>query len=340
MIYLLSQMTFALIVAIILGAAIGWIICSTRGRQQEQQLKVAIARRNSQLARAQSDIKMLNDDYDEMHRKAQDEIDALTEQNRQLPSLTSNLEKSQLLVSQMMQRHEAKVRDLTTENKALASRLAKLEKQPQTQSSADSQQKPAHEPLHKRPEHQQPANQQPAHQQPARQRPALRAVENQRVDTPEPVRFVAAESPDDPFDQVMDLDADLDGSLTQHTLENDIDQGDLSQADLSQADLSQGFEFDARDGEMLDGSDGGSDKAILFEPVGQHDDLQQIFGIGPLTEKALNDLGITSYSQLAELKQHEIQRIADALQIGPGRIERDNWVGNARRQLEEVLDQL
>lgn len=324
MIYLLSQMTFALIVAIILGAAIGWIISSTHGRQQEQQLKAAVARRNAQLARAQSDIKMLNDDYDEMHRKAQDEIDALTEQNRQLPSLTSNLEKSQLLVSQMMQRHEAKVRDLTTENKALASKLAELEKQPQPRSPAEKQHESAHKSTPQQPV------QPPTPHQPTFQQPALRAVKNQRVDAPEPARFVAAESPDDPFDQVMDLDDDLDGSLTQQTLEDEI----------APADLSQAFEFDALDGKMFDGNDGGNDEAILFEPVGQHDDLQQIFGIGPLTEKALNDLGITSYSQLADLKQHEIQRIADALKIGPGRIERDNWVGNARRQLEEVLDQL
>ena len=82
------------------------------------------------------------------------------------------------------------------------------------------------------------------------------------------------------------------------------------------------------------------ESATLFDPVSQQDDLQQIFGIGPITEKALNDLGITSYSQLAELKQHDIQRIADALDIGANRIERDNWVGNARRQLEEVLEQL
>jgi predicted flap endonuclease-1-like 5' DNA nuclease len=78
----------------------------------------------------------------------------------------------------------------------------------------------------------------------------------------------------------------------------------------------------------------------LFDTVDQHDDLQQIFGIGPVTEKALNKLGITSYSQLADLKNHDIEKIADALQIFPGRIERDNWVGSARRQLEEVLEEL
>lgn len=87
-------------------------------------------------------------------------------------------------------------------------------------------------------------------------------------------------------------------------------------------------------------TDGSHDSARLFEPVTQQDDLQQIFGIGPQTEKALNEMGITSYSQLATLERAEIQHIADALEIGSARIERDDWVGNARRQLEEVLEQL
>lgn len=78
----------------------------------------------------------------------------------------------------------------------------------------------------------------------------------------------------------------------------------------------------------------------LFDSVAQHDDLKQIFGIGPVTEKTLNKLGITAYSQLAELKQYDIEKIADALQIFPGRIERDNWVGGARAQLEEMLEDL
>ncbi len=78
----------------------------------------------------------------------------------------------------------------------------------------------------------------------------------------------------------------------------------------------------------------------LFEPVDQRDDLKQIFGIGPVTEKTLNKLGITSYSQLADLKKHDIEKIANALQIFPARIERDNWVGSARAQLEEVLEDL
>ena len=121
----------------------------------------------------------------------------------------------------------------------------------------------------------------------------------------------ANDDSDDPFDSVMEV-------------------GDELQREL---------DIDADADPLLDGS---SDNASLFEfePVEHRDDLKQIFGIGPVTEKALNDLGITSYSQLADLKSHEIEKIAGALEIVPGRIERDDWVGNARRQLEDVLEEL
>ena len=113
--------------------------------------------------------------------------------------------------------------------------------------------------------------------------------------------------------------------------EYDEDYDDEANATLAidaiDADLALAFDADEQD-------------APLFDPVDRQDDLQQLFGIGPVTEKALNALGITSYSQLAELESHEIEKIADALQIGPDRIERDDWVGNARRQLEEVLEEL
>jgi len=88
------------------------------------------------------------------------------------------------------------------------------------------------------------------------------------------------------------------------------------------------------------GEDDTLDDIPLFDPVEQHDDLKQIYGIGAVTEKSLNQLGITSYSQLAELERHDIATITEALEIVPGRIERDDWVGSARRQLEDVLEEL
>ena len=61
------------------------------------------------------------------------------------------------------------------------------------------------------------------------------------------------------------------------------------------------------------------------------DDLQIIHGIGPVIERSLNDIGITNFNQLATLTRQEIEEVAEILKIFPGRIERDNWIGNARR---------
>lgn len=62
----------------------------------------------------------------------------------------------------------------------------------------------------------------------------------------------------------------------------------------------------------------------------QKDDLTKIEGIGPFIEKKLNEVGITSYHQLAAMDQSEIDRVTAAIQFFPGRIERDNWVGQAK----------
>jgi predicted flap endonuclease-1-like 5' DNA nuclease len=59
------------------------------------------------------------------------------------------------------------------------------------------------------------------------------------------------------------------------------------------------------------------------------DDLKRIRGIGVLIEKKLNSLGITSYEQVANWTSADIARISQMLDF-VGRIERENWVEQAR----------
>lgn len=59
------------------------------------------------------------------------------------------------------------------------------------------------------------------------------------------------------------------------------------------------------------------------------DDLKAISGIGPKLEKVLNGLGIVSYEQVAKLTKAEIVKLDDQLGFA-GRIERDDWRGQAR----------
>ena len=64
--------------------------------------------------------------------------------------------------------------------------------------------------------------------------------------------------------------------------------------------------------------------------IDQKDDLKLISGVGPFIEKKLNKLGIYSFEQIAELSSSQINQITDAIEFFPGRIERDDWVGQAR----------
>ncbi|MCP3937302.1 MAG: hypothetical protein GY708_18270 [Actinomycetia bacterium] len=68
------------------------------------------------------------------------------------------------------------------------------------------------------------------------------------------------------------------------------------------------------------------------EPVAE--DLKQIFGIGPKIEQLLHDYGITRIQQLAELDQAGVDELQSYLSEFPERIERDDWVGQARRLLD------
>jgi len=59
------------------------------------------------------------------------------------------------------------------------------------------------------------------------------------------------------------------------------------------------------------------------------DDLKRIRGIGVLIEKKLNSMGVTTYEQIANWRAEDIERASQALDF-KGRIERENWVEQAR----------
>ncbi len=61
----------------------------------------------------------------------------------------------------------------------------------------------------------------------------------------------------------------------------------------------------------------------------EFDDLKRIRGVGVLIEKRLNTLGVTSYDQIANWTNADIDRVSQTLDF-KGRIERENWVEQAR----------
>lgn len=60
------------------------------------------------------------------------------------------------------------------------------------------------------------------------------------------------------------------------------------------------------------------------------DDLTRIKGLGPKLAEQLGALGVTSYAQIAEWDDAEIDRIDAQLGRFQGRIRRDDWVTQAR----------
>jgi large subunit ribosomal protein L19 len=69
-------------------------------------------------------------------------------------------------------------------------------------------------------------------------------------------------------------------------------------------------------------------------PKGQPDDLKLIKGITPDLEAQLNKFNVLRFDQIANFTDDDIANLDDALKLG-GRIERDDWIGEARRLLAE-----
>jgi len=63
----------------------------------------------------------------------------------------------------------------------------------------------------------------------------------------------------------------------------------------------------------------------------ERDDLKQINGIGPFIEEKLNDLGIYTFEQVSQLDEELVETLTTAIEFFPGRIDRDDWVGQADR---------
>ena len=64
-------------------------------------------------------------------------------------------------------------------------------------------------------------------------------------------------------------------------------------------------------------------------------DLKRIGGIGPFIEAKLNALGIFTYRQIGNFDAEDKQQVNEAIEFFPGRIERDDWVGQALEFVKE-----
>lgn len=73
----------------------------------------------------------------------------------------------------------------------------------------------------------------------------------------------------------------------------------------------------------------------LGTPGADHvDDLKRIHGIGPVMEKTLQSFGIQTWEQLAAFRKADVEKVTKAIDAFPGRIERDEWVRQAKDLVE------
>lgn len=70
--------------------------------------------------------------------------------------------------------------------------------------------------------------------------------------------------------------------------------------------------------------------APQFFGAGAPDDLKLIVGIGPVLERMLQMMGVTTYRQIARWSERDVDEFDAKLHEFPGRIRRDAWVTQAR----------
>ena len=73
---------------------------------------------------------------------------------------------------------------------------------------------------------------------------------------------------------------------------------------------------------------------LFSAPACQADDLKKISGVGEVLEGKLNALGITTYEQIANFSDEDMAKVDEALDF-KGRMEREDWIGQARAFIAE-----
>lgn len=135
----------------------------------------------------------------------------------------------------------------------------------------------------------------------------------------------AAAQPDDgqtriePVSDPDDLTDGLDAS-------NDEDTGSPAD-DCAAAEPEP--EHEAEPEHAANGEDGPGAESDT-DMYGPRDDLQKIKGVGPAIEKTLNEMGIVSFRQIADMSEYDIDRVARRLKGFRTRIYREDWIGQAR----------
>ncbi len=74
---------------------------------------------------------------------------------------------------------------------------------------------------------------------------------------------------------------------------------------------------------------------LQFDRIGRAlptdaDDLKDIIGVGPFLERKLHSLGIYTFRQISHFSKEDSKQVNEIIEFFPGRIDRDDWVGQAK----------
>jgi predicted flap endonuclease-1-like 5' DNA nuclease len=138
--------------------------------------------------------------------------------------------------------------------------------------------------------------------------------------------------------QLTDLESQLPGGGESNSKSSDeLDSADKSHAVAADdqaepvIELRPVIDLDHEAGETTDDASG---EVIDLVEVTHRDDLKIIKGIGPALESKLNEMGIATWEQIAALTTGQIAAVGEEIAVFPGRIKRDDWVGQAASFVE------
>jgi len=95
-----------------------------------------------------------------------------------------------------------------------------------------------------------------------------------------------------------------------------------------------GFTATGRPQPPIDATAAGWDQQT-GDDQGTSDDLKLISGVGPKLEQKLNALGVSRFAEVAQWTPEDVVRFDDELSFH-GRIERDDWIGQAKALVGKV----
>lgn len=72
-------------------------------------------------------------------------------------------------------------------------------------------------------------------------------------------------------------------------------------------------------------------KSTLGDAGNAKDDLKLISGVGPKYEETLNSIGIFAFEQVSKMTPDTIKAVEEITNYFPGRIERDDWISQAKQ---------